>query len=181
MKKTTKWVLGGGLSLCLLVSLYFFLSQEPTFNSWQGGGGVEYCTSYVGYYCKFVEYSGATGNLTVVFGQNTWQTWTGWAVGYASNMTASAPTDMSSIIFSPVPGVIQLSSGQEVTVSGNILPASKSNTKLGTLTSGNIWVCYTTASGVTGMSGGKGTCTPTGNVNAEVKYIRIVALRGMAS
>ena len=177
MKKTNKWGLGVLLSLCGLLILYLFLSQEPLFNGFGTGGGITYCNVNPGYFCENVVYSNSTSNLTVLMAQNTWQTWTGWAVGYASNTTTLNTNGIPSITFSPVPGAARLVSGQKVQLSINVSPGSRPNATSLYLMSGSIWVCYTKDSGVTGMIGGKGTCTPIGNVNAVVKYAEAFSLR----
>ncbi|VVB77118.1 Uncharacterised protein [uncultured archaeon] len=144
------------------------------------------CIAGSGFYCGGLAYSHTTGNLIVSLGQNTGTNWTAWGIAYAPQGT-DIVADIPKVKFSPINSSdssarnYSLPSGMQVFTRGNILPASASSIALGTATSGAIWVCFTTASGVTSINGGEGYCTPIGNSTAKVQYAQIATLTAKAS
>jgi hypothetical protein len=184
MQTRLKWIAGGVVALCVIalcgaVAFYFIIPQEPSYNSWYAGG-VSHCITSFGFTCGEIFYIGATGNLSVSMGQRTWQTWTGWAVGYASNETVQPASGPPSIQFVPVQGAATLASGRNATALMTVPDALRPDPRW-PLISGSVWVCYTTDGGVTGMAGGDGTCTPLGNPNAHVTYAKAISFRTIAN
>ncbi len=174
IKKGIKIVLIAVLAiivLCIIFSLSLF--------SVPGVLGTS-CTANQGFYCNGLNYSEHTGNLTVTIGQNTGQTWVGWAIGYAPNVT-NATTGTPMIKFSAASSSPTLYSGQKAGIPSGILSVSKSGTTLGTFTFGSLWICYTKSKGVTKIIGGTGVCVPQGNSSAIMNYVEIATLEAKAS
>lgn len=138
------------------------------------------CGTIYGYNCN-PAYHAATGYLSVTIKQNTQHTWTGWAIAYAPNGKGTMINGVPNVTFSEIPNATALPPLVNVVVSGNILMASNGMVPIGTPTAGTIWICYTTANNVTGMLGGRGTCTPIGNQSAQVTFIQLAKLNTQAT
>lgn len=139
------------------------------------------CISLYGFNCSNLIYNHLSGNLSVTIGQNTGVTWTAWGIGYASNMTNLSSFGIPEILFSSVVNLENVNSnalisGQTIRLTNNLIHASSQNTTIGNYATGYLWACYTTSSGVTGMFGDFGFCTPLGNSTAIVKYVKIAVV-----
>jgi hypothetical protein len=162
------------LVLFVIVCLSFFI---PVF-SVPGVLGIN-CVANTGFYCSDLKYLHVTGNLIVTVGQNTGDSWSAWAIGYAPNGTETL-SGIPKIRFSAVPNSSKLYSGQRINITSDILSVSSPKTTIGMYTSGGIWVCFSKANNVT-IIGGIGGCTPQGNSSAKVYYVEIATLYAKAS
>ncbi len=174
MKKGIKIVL---IMVSLLIVVFLALVSINLF-SVPGAIGVN-CTAKSNFYCTELFYSHHTGNLTIIVRQNTGQTWTGWAIGYAPNETY-ALVGMPTVNFVTVPNSTPFYSGHSIKIPSGILFASQPETIVGTSTVGGLWVCYTKSKGVTNILGGNSICIPQGNSSAIVEYTEIATLSAKA-
>lgn len=133
------------------------------------------CVAIPGYYCSSMIYSHVTGNLTGQIGEQNGN-WTGWAIAYAPENTRLNSNNIPNVMFSEVPNVIIINSGTHIYIPNGVLPVSGKNTSIRSETIGWIWACYTISSGVIGMTGGVGSCTPIGNKSATVNFTRIAII-----
>ena len=129
------------------------------------------CAASPGYYCSGLSYSHLTGNVVVTVGQATGVNWASTAFLYAPTnaaMTANAPSVMFANVIS-----IGLVTGTTNTIA---FPVASAPVPLGATTSGEIWACYTTATG-SSVTANIGFCTS----SATVYYTQIASMNAKAT
>jgi hypothetical protein len=129
------------------------------------------CIPSAGYYCSITSYTHGT-NVIASIGQSTGTAWTTFGYYFCSGCTLGS-SGPSSYTYNIPLTTNSLASGGTATVMLGV-PTTTSGS-VGTVVTGSVWICWTSASYLVSASG---PCTSTGNT---VNFVQLATLSAKAT